>query len=151
MAVAAPPGGADVARIHRRDAVEGAELEAARIRGARVVDVIRRFPGITVREGRFDTGTESGTGVCVESSHRLQRLEPPRGSDRGRFCEMVPVYVDGVRVGNAITFLNGLAVDEFESIELVPAAVAATRYGLDAGAAGGALVLTSRRRSRQEP
>ncbi len=142
--VNASPGPAEATRSQRRDVVAGAELEAARVRGARVVDVIRRFPGISIREGRFDTGQEVGTGFCIESSHRVQRLIAPPHL-RAQFCDMLPIFVDGRRMGGAISYLRGLEVDGFDSIELISATAAQIRFGMDAGAAGGAIVLRTRR------
>jgi hypothetical protein len=131
-----------------RRIVAGKEMVEARNRGARVADLLRQFPGLTVEEGSFTAEDGGGTGVCVTSNRRIARLEAPRGGS-DRFCEMVPVILDGIRISGAIQFLRNLSVDDFESVEYISALDAGIRYGLAAGGAGGAIVLWTRRGGRQ--
>lgn len=130
-----------------RRIVAGKEMVEARNRGARVADLLRNFPGLSVEEGTFSAEDGGGTGICVTSNRRIARMEPPRGAS-GRFCEMVPVIVDGIRISGAIQFLRNLSVDDFESVEYLSALDAGIRYGLEAGGAGGAIVLWTRRGGR---
>lgn len=122
----------------RRDLVAGKELLDAQRRGTKAVDLIRRFPGLKVREIRSRDGLVLGT--CVESNRALARLQQRPA------CEMVPVILDGVPVGGPSQFLRNLKVGDFESIQFVSALDGAIRYGLDAASAGGALVLWTRGR-----
>lgn len=131
----------------RFDGFMGTVLAAAESRGDRVVELVRTLPGVTVMEGRFTTPFGLVNGVCLTTSRRLATLRPPPdGSPDAPWCDPVPVYVDDVPAGDAINFLRSLSVANYESIQLLHPAEAHIRYGLAAGAAGGALVLWTRGR-----
>lgn len=127
----------------RRDLLVGTELAEAVRRGNTIIDAVRRFPGITVSEGRFGTTEGVANGVCIESIRRIARLVAP--STGAPFCEAIPVIIDGLHVGNSVTILKDLRLEEFESVELVGPVDASIRYGMAAASAGGALLLRTRR------
>jgi hypothetical protein len=132
--------------VTRRDLVAGPALVEAMRRGNTIADVVRRFPGISVQEGRFATMDGVGHGVCIQSNRRMARLVLPKNAPAGAtYCEAVPVYLDGIRVGNSVEFLRGLRLDDFESIEFMGALEASIRYGTAAASAGGALLLRTHR------
>lgn len=126
----------------RRDIVAGAELARAELRGERVIDVVRRMPGVQVTEGGEGEGNLPFGSVCVE----LRRAT--RGILTGGGCDMVLVIMDAARVSGGIEdlgpFLAGLPVADFESIELLSPMQAGTIYGLSGSS--GAIVLHSRGR-----
>ncbi|HEX7051315.1 MAG TPA: carboxypeptidase regulatory-like domain-containing protein [Longimicrobiales bacterium] len=125
--------------------VAGEALREAQRRGTPVANLLRsRFPGLTITRGTFSTRFGDQRGSCAESNHRVERLRTPEG--KFPFCDAVPVIVDGVAVARPLELLSNLRVDTFESIEFVSSIDAAALYGMDAGAAGGALVLWTRGR-----
>jgi hypothetical protein len=131
----------------RFDAFMGSVLAQAQSRGERVVELVRTLPGVTVMEGRFTTRHGLASGVCLTTSRRMGTLRAsPAGSNDAPWCEPIPVYVDDVPVGDAVDFLRSLNVADYESIQLLHPTDAHIRYGLAAGAAGGALVLWTRGR-----
>lgn len=125
----------------RTDVVFGEELAQAEVRGARVIDLIRRMPGVEVTQGTEESDIPWGS-VCVQMRRAIRGFHNPTA------CEMVLVILDGARIPGGVEdlgyFLMDLAVSDFESIELLSPLQAGTRYGLDG--AGGAIVLHSRGR-----
>jgi hypothetical protein len=141
---ATPRTGADEVRLRsgtRRDIAFGSDLARAEERGERVVDVLRRMPGIEVTEGTEQSELPFGA-VCVE----MRRAT--RGIMTGSGCEMVAVILDGSRISGGVEglghFLMDLQAADFESVELLGPLQATTLYGM-AGSAG-AVVLHSRGR-----
>jgi hypothetical protein len=120
----------------------GAQLAEAEARGASLTSIIQRFPGLRVAVGRFTTSAGSSAGVCVTSTRPLASLAP-RPAD---WCEALPVYVDNLPVHDPVSFLRDLTIGDYESIELITAVEAQTRFGMEAAAAGGALILWTRGR-----
>lgn len=121
-----------------RRVIAGEDLAKAQRRGSRIADIIRsRFP-VQVREATTNAGIS--TGICVESNRRIARLTP------GPDCEMLPIILDGISIGKSPQFLRNIQVSDLESIEFVSSLDAAILYGMEAGAAGGALVLWTRGR-----
>jgi hypothetical protein len=56
---------------------------------------------------------------------------------------MVPVFLDGIKLGNAGAYLRGVSLDSFERIEWLNAIAAGTRFGV-LSENKGALVLQTR-------
>jgi hypothetical protein len=99
--------------------------------------VSTRFP-LVVRTGRFDSDGWP-TSTCVyarRSSARVTAYEQP---GRAQHCPMIATYVDGVRITDVGAYLNSVALQDIESIEIVAAADAMLRYGL--GANGGEVMV----------
>jgi hypothetical protein len=131
----------------RFDGFSGADLAAAESRGDLVMELVRTLPGVTVMEGMFTTRHGLQSGVCLTTSRRMGTLSPsPGGSSTAPWCESIPVYVDDVLVADGVAFLRSLRIADYESIQLLHPTDAHIRYGLAAGAAGGALVLWTRGR-----
>ena len=87
----------------------------------------RSVPGITV------SGKPTGSGVkCVEFR--------PKGSTR---CNPPVVVVDGVRIGSPLQYLDRTPPQQVESMAVLGALDAATRYGT--GTASGAILIETRR------
>ena len=128
----------------RRDFLDSEQLTEARLRGQTLVDVLRRFPGLTLQQGTFTTTTGVVSGICVISSRRIASLRPSSGGSSGApYCESVPVVVDGAVVGMPIEFLRTVRLDDFQTIEFVGALDGAVRYGQAAASAGGALLFST--------
>lgn len=128
--------------------IAGPTLAEARLRGSRLADMIRTITGLSVREGSFATRDGWESGVCVESDRRpawrmnsISRAAQP-------FCDPVVLVVDGVRVHEPIQYLVGIRVEDVESVEFLGPTDAAHRFGPDAAAAGGALLIQTRSGSR---
>jgi hypothetical protein len=96
-------------------------------------DVVRRFPGLRVREVR----TESAllTGLCIESV----RSQPPGG---GPECRPVKVYIDDMWYPDGMQRLASLPINHIESVQYLPGHLALARYGT--GAEFGVLLLYTR-------
>lgn len=124
----------------RRHVVAGTELAEAVKRGATIADVVSRFPGLRIREGLFNTDGRVFRGVCIESRRSMS------GPSHGRGCNAIPIIIDGIRMGSSVDLVKNLHLSQFESVELVGPIEASMKYGMDVGAAGGALVLRTRRR-----
>lgn len=129
-----------ISPVHR---VAGTTLADARTRGSRLVDVIRGFPGLSVREGVFETIDGAESGICVESTRRLARLMAPTAGG-APFCESLVVVVDGVRVRGAVQYLLSLRLEDVQSVELLSSMDGAIRYGPDAASSGGVLLIQTR-------
>ncbi len=149
---ASPRTGLEVVRRRsgtRRDVAAGVELAHAEERGDRVIDVIRRFPGVEVAEGREGQGSPlAERGPAPFGSVCVQMRRAIRGLQDETVCEMVLVVINGVRMTGGVAtvgpFLRGLQVSEFESIELLSPLQASAIYGL--AGSGGAIILHSRGR-----
>lgn len=126
----------------RRDVAAGPELARAEERGDRVIDVVRRLPGVEIIEGTEKSEIPFGS-VCVQMRRLIQSIRPGTGG-----CQMVLIVIDGARLtGGPVEvgyFLRDLDVSEFESIELLSPLQAGTIYGL--AGSGGAIILHSRGR-----
>lgn len=135
----------------RLDIVAGSELEAARVRGETVGQVVSRFPGLMVSYGRFITPDGPSVGVCVESfTRRTPRLidaqAPPMRLPEGfQPCDPLPLFVDDAYIDDPVGFLHNLNLYEVEEVEVLPEIMAGARYGLLAGN-GGVLLIKTRRR-----
>ncbi|HEX7051234.1 MAG TPA: carboxypeptidase regulatory-like domain-containing protein [Longimicrobiales bacterium] len=116
--------------------ITGKAIDDARQRGTTVITLVRRFPGLSITPVRSSSG--SIIGYCIRSTRRIMSI---LGGD---VC--MPVVIDGVPISGGVEYLRSLRVDNIESIEYVRGMDAAIRYGLEASAAGGALVLWTRGR-----
>jgi hypothetical protein len=117
--------------------IDEQRIDARVLRGDQLEDAIREFDSVQVRRGRFATEEHDARPIlCVEPA-ALQ----PRTHDGAAFCDMIPVYVDGVRAAEAGTLLRNLRLGDLASIEVLNETDAAFLRGVG----GGALVLTTRR------
>ena len=131
----------------RFDGFSGANLAAAESRGDRVIGLVRTLPALHVMQGMFTTRYGVTNGVCLTTARRMGTLrDAGLGTPNAPWCDPIPVFVDDVPVADGIAFLSSLNVTDFESIQLLHPTDAHIRYGLAAGAAGGALVLWTRGR-----
>jgi hypothetical protein len=121
----------------RSHVTAGAALAQAEARGARVAEMLRNFAGVSVREGVFATSAGQQRGYCVMSNRRIMTMD-----NAGDACFPIPVYVDGLPVGDPIMYLGNLTVAQFESIEYLQPLEAGVRYGMEASAAGVILLST---------
>lgn len=139
----------------RRYVLSGEELAEAEERGARLADLLRSgMSGLRVSEVSGATGAL----LCVETSRRIARLQPPDSIVRSTGnlemgsatpCAMVQVVVDGTRVGGSDAnqtsdFLRSLSVHDLESVEFFPPSHATLTWGMGGNVANGALVLHTR-------
>lgn len=124
VSVTVRPERADVERarstsVRLLDRHDLARLEA----GARHVgDVLRTIPGIEMGEG-----SHADSGICVEALRRMRSARTARG------CEMVQVYLDGVRLIDPESVLTMMSPADLESIEFLSPAEAGLRFGTGAG------------------
>ena len=137
----ASEGAVSTGSVHR---IDGPALAEARLRGSRLVDLIRSFTGLAVREGSFETRDGWESGVCVESDRRPASRINSISSAAYPFCEPVVLIVDGARVHGPIQYLAGIRLDDVESVEFLGPTDAAHRFGQDAAVAGGALLIQTR-------
>lgn len=124
--------------------VERTDLQELSNRGARVGDVAYRIPGIRVFYGRFyGPGHETMrlSIVCIETTRPFPTMD--RGGP-APWCNMVEVYIDGMRINAAGQVLLHADLNQFERIEYVPA-LGAARWGLRATETGVLLLWTRRR------
>lgn len=142
----------------RVDMLTGRELALEEARGGRIASAVSaRFPSLKVSEGWFLTRYGVSRGVCMESIRRMMSLSPAglgqsSGSSGGsapagtRSCNTIEVIVDDLRVSDPVGFLGTVNLGDFESISYMSAVSAGIRFGREAGAHGGVLVLWSRGR-----
>lgn len=120
--------------------------------GRRVADVLRHELGLRVREGTFVTPESLGERperiLCVESGRGRTRLQNPIVNDSlgmKQFCEMVQLYVDDVRLGNAGNYLMSIDLNHVARIEYMSPNEASVKYGL-AAADNGVLLFFMKKR-----
>ena len=126
--------------------------EAART-GRKFEDLIRSSGfGLRVQDGTFAADGDPALNIlCIEVASRGNasfRRSGARGGGTGggpRYpvCNMVPVFLDGLKLGNAGAYLRGVSLDMFERIEWLNSIAAGTRFGLQSENKG-ALVLHTR-------
>ena len=111
----------------------------------RVLELLRtRFP-IAVARGRFDSD-DGPTSVCVSARRSASTgIQSKANTDGIPYCTMIGVYVDGVRISQAGAYMEAMRALDFQSLEILSATEATTRYGLSSGGTD-ALVLWSRGR-----
>lgn len=107
------------ARGSRRNLFVREELERMGPSVAHVGDVLRRVPGLRVRE-IVPPGGSVVIGVCVEQNHGLDDT----------VCDKpVQVVVNDVPTGAGTETLVSIRVDQIESLEFIPPIMAMSRYG----------------------
>jgi hypothetical protein len=159
IALAAIDVQGDAARLAARGSASraavfaGAQLRHAEERAARVPDLLRSLPGVTVMEGTFQTRQGISSGTCVTTNRRIGQLTPPPQARGGGYpwCDPIPLVLDGVLLGDAVEYLRALNLIDIESIQLVGAIEAQLLYGQRGGAEGGALVIWTRGRGPFAP
>jgi hypothetical protein len=130
-----------------RTVVAGEEMAEFARRGASVGDVLRaRALSLRIREGTFVSRwnpTSPQPMTCVETSRGSSRLAlPPGVRDDWPFCDLIHVYVDGIRISDPGQYLNALRAAELESVEVLTGIEATTRFGMDH--TGGAVIVQTR-------
>jgi len=94
------------------------------------------FPGLSVRDVTFQDGLAQIQGVCVEHNRARNRT--------GAGCQMVTVFLDGLRLPDPGVYLAELNPQVVESIQLFGPSEAVMRYG-NVGTNGVVLITTRRR------
>lgn len=125
------PRSVDARRGRAAHLLTGERLAVMERNGVSFGSAVRDLGGVRVRP--------VGGSWCIESS---------RGGAGGPACgRMVAIVINGIDTGmtprDALRFVRGLRVADWESMEYLPPAEAGIRYGLNASARG-ALVLWGR-------
>jgi hypothetical protein len=116
----------------RRSMVTRDQIALAENTNMTLPEVLRQYvPSVRVRRNERLVGSD----VCIE-------LRTIRGTN-GPSCLSPAVYLDGVPVTNPTSLYSTLDPNMVESMEVVPAAEAGTRFGT--GALYGALLIETRR------
>ena len=128
--------------------VAGRTMAIEEMRGGRLGDVAKtRFPSLRVSEGIFNTPDGIARGVCMESIRRIMSLRAAETDTSSLpFCNSIEVIVDGIAVSDPVGFLGTVSLADFESVSFMSAIEAGVRFGRDAGAHGGVLILYTRGR-----
>ena len=135
-------------------AVPAEKLAYAAERGSQITSVIRQeIPSVKVTEGQFTSTETPFHTLCIEdrrSGYSLGLAQQMNGQNRPtkRLCDMIPVFLDNVRVLDAPDWLKGLQATEFERIEYLSPGEAATRVGLQAADRGVLMFYTKRGRGK---
>jgi hypothetical protein len=124
--------------------ISGLRLREAEDRTALLGDVVREFPSLQIREGRFETTDGVEYGLCVESARAMHRYAVLEQQTSLPWCEMIAVVVDGAPVIRGAEMLFTLPLWQLESIEFLPP-LGAIRWG-ERAAINGALVIWTRGR-----
>lgn len=133
------------AMTHAPRVMAGARLRLAEERTAPVSEVIRQFPSLSIREGRYETADGVEYGLCVEASRAMPRYAAPAERESHYpWCESIAVVVDGIIAIRGLEMLHTLPIWEVESIEFLPP-LGAIRWG-ERAAINGALVIWTRGR-----
>ena len=119
--------------------VAGTRLRSFQERTAPFLEVLRDFPNLRIRQGRFETSDGVEDGTCIESSRALMRYAIPEKVTNNPWCEMIAIVIDGVATLRATEMVELIRLREIESIEFLPP-LGAIQYGQRA-AANGALVI----------
>lgn len=119
----------------RADVLTRPQVEALLPRVRSMPDLLSAaaFPGLSVRNVYIEGPGGRYPGVCVEHNR-------VRGG--GTACNMITVFLDGMRLPDPATFLLDLDPGTVESIELIAPSDATFRYG-NTGV-NGVVVITSR-------
>lgn len=120
-------------------------IEAAAVRGTRLPELIRQDLGLRVREGRFRTDDDRRpVSLCIESRRGNTRMAVVTRPGDPPYCDMLPVFVDGVKVGDPVEALRSINPSMLARIEYLTSAEASRLYGLSAGENGAILLITKR-------
>ena len=116
-------------------------------RGAQLADLLQsRMPGLRVRVGHFRTREHDGRYMmCVESTRGPTEInERIVAATHIPFCDMIEVYIDGVRIPSAGDYLYNMGLNDFAELEYLSGAQGGWRYGHNAGHSGVLLLRTKR-------
>jgi hypothetical protein len=117
-------------------------IQTAAQQGRKIEDLIRTSGfGLRVRDGDFVAdGDVAQRILCIEAAARGRASLQGGGSTfqgagsggGGRYpvCNMVPVFLDGIKLGNPGAYLRGAPLDNFEQIEWLNVIAAGTRFGV---------------------
>lgn len=119
----------------RQDLLTRPQVDALLPRVQTIGDLLSAaaFPGLSVRTIQVDSGAGVYPGICVE--HNRVR----RGS---MGCNMITVFIDGLRVPDPMSYLNELNPGMVESVQLLSPTDAALRYGQQG--VNGVVLITTR-------
>lgn len=117
--------------------IAGERLATLEQHGARVLSALRQMTGVRVVEWNDRNGRAR---FCVESRRRMIAFNEAPDA-----CHWTVLVLDGIALGRsgAEETMRTFHLTNFESIEYLPPAEAAQKYGMDAGTYG-ALVLWTR-------
>ena len=123
----------------RTDFIGRPEVDALLPRVRNMGELIQgaNFPGLSVRQVYIQDGGAQLPGVCVEHN-RARRGLGVQG------CNMVTIFVDGMRLPDPSLFLAELNTEMVETIQLLGPSEAAIRYGNQG--VNGVVLITTRRR-----
>jgi hypothetical protein len=125
----------------RFDGLTRPEIDALLPRSVGFDDLLRsaNIPGLKIKEAQFLSSIGVKTpGICVETG-RTSTIY----SD---VCQMVEVYLNGVRVAEAETFLLGFDPASVDHFELLSRTEAGVQYGRTPRARNGVLLIYTRGR-----
>jgi hypothetical protein len=114
----------------------GERLATLEQHGARVLSALRQMTGVRVVEWNDRNGRAR---FCVESRRRMVAFNEAPDA-----CHWTVLVVDGIALGTsgAEETMRTFHLRDFESIEYLPPAEAAQKYGMDAGTYGALLLWT---------
>ncbi len=125
----------------RFDGLDRPSIEKLLPRSIGFDDLLRNanVPGLKVRNVAFVSGLGVKTsGICVETSRR--------STFSSDICEMVEVYLNGVRIPEAELFLENLAPGDIDRFQLLDPAEAGVRFAGSPRARNGVLLIYTRGR-----
>jgi len=125
----------------RRDGLERSDIERLLPRSVGFDDLLRNanIPGLKVRDAAFVTsGGNYVPGVCVETSRR--------STFSSDVCEMVEVYLNGVRISEPEVLLETIAPGDIDRFQLLDPAEASVRFAATPRARNGVLLIFTRGR-----
>lgn len=132
------PDAAGLTRSTARHVFSGPELRQMNNRGVRMVEMLQTRFAVRVKHLYPPTAgicVEYGRGTGMTSAHNPQ-------ASTGPDCNMIELYIDGVRTNDPGLILRGMSLDTVESVEMLPAIEAGIRYGTRGV---GVLLITTRK------
>ncbi|MGH7468162.1 MAG: hypothetical protein ACRENP_09265 [Longimicrobiales bacterium] len=148
LAICGPQPGQAQTPVVRTTVINVAALHPKFTARDRIVDLVRSRLPLAIRYGRFTT--DSGEShLCIFSRRFIGHGMSATPSDPFSVvpCTMIAAYLDGQRIQRPAAFFERTSPLAVESIELVSASVAHTRYGLEASDPE-VLLLWTRNKSR---
>lgn len=125
-------GALDIPVASPANRITGARLHKLEQMGATPYAAIRELAaGVRIRTYVPPAGPPQ---TCVESTRRIS-------FSAGGPCQNVAVILDGVHIGDA-SFLKGVSLVDYESIEFLSGLEAGVRYGMEASSRGALMLWT---------
>lgn len=132
----------------KRNVITETVIEAAVETGRDLASVLRTHaPALRIQEGDFTIagGTNPAHMLCVAQRGRgIDSFQKTRSAALGQYqnCDMVPVFLDGVRINDPGVYLRDAFLGGFAQIEWLSAIAASTRFGLQTENKGVLLLTT---------